>query len=236
MLLGTGLVGGIMRNNGRFTVTEEILAMGGGELFHIADAQARHKNIEFPGHKHANLYDVSRIEPAVRRAMKEAGVQLHLRSRFKDVIAEHGVVKTIIFEEFHGQSDAKIEADIFIDTTGTAGPMGNCSKYGNGCAMCILRCPTFGPRVSLCGKAGITEIMGMKEDVSFGAMSGSCKLHKDSLSEEIQEQLNKKGSRLFLFLQNYKKVSNPWGKKLVSNMPSENLPKTLFYWTPGMQS
>ena len=66
MLLGTGLVGGIMRNNGRYTVTEEMLAMGGGELFRVADAQARHTNIEFPGHKHANLYDVSRIEPAVR--------------------------------------------------------------------------------------------------------------------------------------------------------------------------
>jgi len=30
MLLGTGLVGGIMRNNGRHTAAEELLAMGGG--------------------------------------------------------------------------------------------------------------------------------------------------------------------------------------------------------------
>jgi NADPH-dependent 2,4-dienoyl-CoA reductase/sulfur reductase-like enzyme len=29
MLLGTGLVGGIMRNNGRYTATEEMIAMGG---------------------------------------------------------------------------------------------------------------------------------------------------------------------------------------------------------------
>ncbi|RPJ69404.1 MAG: FAD-dependent oxidoreductase, partial [Desulfobacteraceae bacterium] len=28
MLLGTGLVGGIMRNNGRFTAAEEMIAMG----------------------------------------------------------------------------------------------------------------------------------------------------------------------------------------------------------------
>ena len=28
LLLGTGLVGGIMRNNGRFTATEEAIAMG----------------------------------------------------------------------------------------------------------------------------------------------------------------------------------------------------------------
>jgi len=29
MLLGTGLVGGIMRNNGRYTAAEEMIAMGG---------------------------------------------------------------------------------------------------------------------------------------------------------------------------------------------------------------
>ncbi|MEO8653262.1 MAG: FAD-dependent oxidoreductase, partial [Ramlibacter sp.] len=34
MLLGTGLVGGIFRNNGRFTAAEEMIAMGGGEMFH----------------------------------------------------------------------------------------------------------------------------------------------------------------------------------------------------------
>jgi heterodisulfide reductase subunit A-like polyferredoxin len=33
MLLGTGLVGGIMRNNGRFTATEELIAMGAAEIF-----------------------------------------------------------------------------------------------------------------------------------------------------------------------------------------------------------
>ncbi|MFO7709899.1 MAG: FAD-dependent oxidoreductase, partial [Desulfobacterales bacterium] len=32
MLLGTGLVGGIMRNNGRFTAAEEMIALGGGDL------------------------------------------------------------------------------------------------------------------------------------------------------------------------------------------------------------
>lgn len=32
-LLGTGLVGGIFRNNGRFTAAEEMIAMGGGRSF-----------------------------------------------------------------------------------------------------------------------------------------------------------------------------------------------------------
>ncbi len=57
LILGCGLVGGIMRNNGRFTAAEEMLAMGGGEMFRITDRISIHRNIEFPGHHHASLYD-----------------------------------------------------------------------------------------------------------------------------------------------------------------------------------
>jgi hypothetical protein len=71
--------------------------------------------------------------------------------------------------------------------------MRNCTKYGNGCAMCIYRCPTFGSRVSIAGKAGVAEVMGEKPDGTLGAMSGSCKLHKDSLSPRIREELNSSG-------------------------------------------
>ncbi len=61
-LLGTGLVGGIMRNNGRFTATEEMIQLGGGDLFEVCDQTSRHVNMEFPGHKHASIYDVAHIE------------------------------------------------------------------------------------------------------------------------------------------------------------------------------
>jgi hypothetical protein len=90
-------------------------------------------------------------------------------------------------------NDNVVKGDVFVDATGTSGPMGNCLKYGNGCAMCILRCPTFGPRVSLTALAEIREVLGQKKDSSFGAMSGSCKLNKDSLSPEIREQLDRDG-------------------------------------------
>ena len=73
------------------------------------------------------------------------------------------------------------------------GPMGNCRKYGNGCAMCVLRCPSFGPRVSLSQRAGIEDILGQRANGEPGAFSGSCKLNKDSLSEEIVAELNEKG-------------------------------------------
>lgn len=193
MLLGTGLVGGIMRNNGRFTVTEEMLAMGGGDLFTITDETARHRNIEFPGHKHASLYDVSTIEPAVQQVLLTAGVRVHLQARVKDVVMEDDNIVQIMADVFHSDRVIVATGDAFVDTSGTAGPQGNCLKYGNGCAMCVYRCPTFGPRFSIAVKAGITEMTGIKADGTFGAMSGSCKLQKDSLSPEIREKLNTTG-------------------------------------------
>lgn len=193
MLLGTGLVGGIMRNNGRFTATEEMLAMGCGDLFAVSDKVSRHTNIEFPGHKHASLYDVSLIEPAIRNLLQDAGVKIHTKTRVKGVVAEGGAIKSISSEAYGSDETVVTEGDVFVDTSGTAGPQGNCNKYGNGCAMCIYRCPTFGPRMSIAAKAGIEERIAEKADGSLGAMSGSCKLHKDSLDASIQKQLDSTG-------------------------------------------
>lgn len=193
MLLGTGLVGGIMRNNGRFTATEEMIAMGGGELFEVCDNNSRHKNIEFPGHKHANLYDVANIEPAVRKVLLDAGVNIYFKARVKEIEKNDNSITTVIAEVHHSDEQITIAADAFVDAAGTAGPMGNCMKYGNGCAMCIYRCPSFGPRFSIAARAGVPEILGRKADGTFGAMSGSCKLHKDSLAENIRKELDSKG-------------------------------------------
>ncbi|QDR79828.1 FAD-dependent oxidoreductase [Sporomusa termitida] len=192
MLLGTGLVGGIMRNNGRFTATEECIAMGGGELFQICDAHSRHRNISFPGHNHVSLYDVAAIEPAVRRALQAAGVKLHIKTRINDVVMDGANVVQVAASLLHGEAIAA-DGDAFVDASGTAGPQGNCMKYGNGCVMCIYRCPTFGPRFSIAAKAGVQEIIGEKADGTLGAMSGSCKLHKDSLDPAVREQLDRTG-------------------------------------------
>jgi len=76
LLVGLGNVGGIMRNNGRHTAAEESIALGAGELFDITDNAARHKNVEFPGHEHATLYDVTQVEPMVRRLLEEKGIKV----------------------------------------------------------------------------------------------------------------------------------------------------------------
>ena len=188
LLLGTGLVGGIMRNNGRFTATEEAIAMGANEIFETIDANCRHKNINFPGHEHASLYDIALIEPAIHNMLLNKGIEVKMQARMKDVKMDGQKITAVVLTD--GQ---EITGDVFLDCTGTAGPMGNCGKYGNGCACCVLRCPSFGGRVSLVGQAGIEEKMGKKGDGSIGAMSGSCKLMKESLAPEITEKLNATG-------------------------------------------
>lgn len=188
MLLGTGLAGGIMRNNGRYTAQEELMEMGGRELFDVIDQNIRHRNVRFPGHEHADLYDVGKISGAVYRFLTGLGVHVIRQARIARVEIEQSRIRQILDDKGRGY-----EGEVFVDATGTAGPMNACAKYGNGCAMCILRCPSFGGRISLTALAEVTEIQGRKGDGSVGAMSGSCKLHKESLAPEIVSELNEKG-------------------------------------------
>ncbi|MBA1335751.1 MAG: FAD-dependent oxidoreductase [Firmicutes bacterium] len=188
MLLGTGLVGGIMRNNGRLTAAEELIFMGGGELIKACDRAARHTNVDFPGHKHASLYDITRVLREVERALQAAGVTVEYQTRVSKVSVDNGKilkVKSSDGREFAG--------DVFIDATGSAGPVKSCKARGRGCVMCIIRCPAFGGRVSLCEEAGIEEFAAVQPDGTEGAVSGSCKLLKDSLSRDIVERLDRKG-------------------------------------------
>ena len=199
LLLGLGNVGGIMRNNGRFTAAEENIALGASELFDITDRCSRHVNIDFPGHKHASLYDVMRVEPEVRRLLREKGIEIRMMTRAVDVVTRKKEQwrKTgddeVIIDKILLAGGEYAEGDVFIETTGSTGPMGNCLTYGNGCCMCILRCPAFGPRVSISAKAGSSDIMGKRKDGAFGAFSGSGKLEKQSLSEALRKQLDESG-------------------------------------------
>lgn len=188
MLLGLGNVGGVFRNNGRYTAAEECILLGGRELFEIMDNQARHTNINFPGHKHASIYDVNFIESSVRRELEELGINIIFENRAVNINKKEKVIKYVILE-----NGKKLYGDCFIDATGSTGPMINCVKNGNGCVMCILRCPTFKGRVSITSKCGVKEINGRRDDGSYGSFSGSIKLSKETLSLEIQNKLNSEG-------------------------------------------
>lgn len=229
LLLGAGNAGGIMRNNGRFTAAEENIALGAGEMFQITDRYAVHRNVDFPGHEHASFYDITKVEPAVRRLLADRGVEVRLCCRGIDVKwepsgdghesgrtaekvpSEGGTRAEEIRKKVEGcrritavktitsgpvSSDGQgcwEEADVFVEATGSSGPMGNCMRYGNGCAMCVQRCPAFGPRVSLTARAGAADLAACRESGRPGALSGSCKLEKKSLSRKIQKKLSRDG-------------------------------------------
>jgi hypothetical protein len=88
---------------------------------------------------------------------------------------------------------AAVYADAFVDATGTAGPPALCRRWGNGCVMCVMRCPTFGPRVSVAARAGIEEFALAGEDGRRGAMSGSCKLERETVAPEVTRALGRGG-------------------------------------------
>ena len=182
LLLGLGNVGGIMRNNGRYSATEEAIALGARELFEITDKYATHSNIDFPGHSHATIYNVTKIEKPVRDKVREMGIDIRFFSRVVDVKLNDDKLVAVILED-----GEVIYGDAFVETTGSTGPMGNCTAYGNGCAMCVLRCPSFGGRVSITSKCGLEDMVGKRKNGDYGAFSGSMKLLKESLSEEIQK-------------------------------------------------
>ena len=188
LLLGAGNVGGIFRNNGRFTATEEMKALGAGDLFEIMDDCALHEDIAFPGHAHASLYDVGAIEPQVRGFAEELGIEVMTETHVMDVRAQEGIVEAVVLND-----GTTIRGDAFVDATGSSGPMGNCLRYGNGCSMCIQRCPTFGPRVSLTAGCGIKDLVGRREDGTPGVFSGACKISMDTLSADVRKELENTG-------------------------------------------
>ncbi|MCK7510314.1 MAG: FAD-dependent oxidoreductase [Desulfobacterales bacterium] len=190
MLLGTGLVGGIMRNNGRHTAAEEMIAMGGGDLFELADRNTLHRR--------SNSRAIGTPTSTAWRAWSP-WCAASCSPRGVDPLPgpHHGCRDG---RRPHpggpgpkqGEEPLRYEGDVFIDATGTAGGPANCNKYGNGCAMCVLRCHSFGGRVSVTAKAGVKEMIGRKGD-QVGAMSGSCKLLKESLDPQIVADLDQNG-------------------------------------------
>lgn len=188
LLLGLGNVGGIMRNNGRYTAAEELINLGAGDLIHITDNNATHKNIHFPSHEHAWPYNVNNIEPEVKKHLINLGIDINTLSKVVKIKKLENKILSIKLENGNF-----IDGDVFIDATGSTGGMNNCYKYGNGCVMCILRCPTFGGRVSISALAGAKDIVSEREDGSFGAFSGSCEISRESISKDLLDKLDKDG-------------------------------------------
>jgi hypothetical protein len=207
MLTGIGLVAGIMRNNGRFTAAEEMIAMGGGEMVEVTDSVRLHDFDIPPVWKNARSYDVLRVEEATEKALNKVGAKFRLQARAKEVRMDGDAIKSVILD-----SGEEIRGDVFVDTTGTAGGMANCRKYGYGCVCCLLRCPAFGDRVGIAGKAGVKEFKSRRGVDEYGAVSAAFHMAKESLDKGLIQELEAKGV-----------VVIPLPKHLVNYAKSENL-------------
>ncbi|MBQ8732477.1 MAG: FAD-dependent oxidoreductase [Oscillospiraceae bacterium] len=191
LLLGTGLAGGIIRNHYRKDGLELCAQMGAGELLECCDRTAVIRDKSFPGHPNATFFHPASCEKEVRSLLERAGVRILWQTRADGAKKEQtpgGIRLTAILTK-----EETFSADGWIDATGTAGPPTLCSKYGNGCVCCVLRCPAFGGRVSLCSLAGIKERPCLRDDGTAGAFSGSLKIAASSISPELRERLEEEG-------------------------------------------
>jgi hypothetical protein len=190
MVGGVGLLAGLLLANGSLTGALEAHALGGGELFQACESVTIHRidYLERFDLSHATIFDVLRIEKAIREVLDQAGIKLKLRARVKDVRMKANRIWELILDD-----GTPIRADAFVDATGATGGVAECSRYGAGCVMCVLRCPSFGGRVSISAKAGAKDVKAVRADGSAGTLNRSINLVKGSLAPSLRANLNKSG-------------------------------------------
>ena len=185
---GLGLAGGSNRMSGQYTAHEEAIALGAGDIVKLLDAETIFANMELPGQRHVNMYNCQTIAKKLDGAIRDLGIDIRYRTRINKIRQSNGTIESVTSEK-----GEEFEADAFVDTTGTFGPQALCIKYGNGCSTCLMRCPTFGGRVSIAEKAGVKEWLGVMPDGTVGTQCAAFTLLKESLSPEVQEVLDQNG-------------------------------------------
>ncbi len=190
MLAGLGLLTGVMGGEGGIIASEEAKAMGAGDIWQACESVVTHEidSIEKLGRKKIKIFSVIGLEGAVRKALESLGVKVRVRSRVKDVKMKADSITHLILDD-----KTNLEGDSFVDATGGIGTMAECSKYGFGCVMCVMRCPTFGGRVSISAKAGVEDYICQRGDGTPGALSSAFMLEKNSLTPQIVSELDKNG-------------------------------------------
>jgi len=226
------VVGGWARLTGRldhkyFPVREELGLMGGDDIFRVLDSCILHENVFIPWPEPSgstkNIFHTVKAESELRKYLEGIGIDVRLQSRARDIERYDSDITAVILDD-----GTKIPGDVFIDATGGAGPQANCQKYGNGCAMCFMRCPAFGGRVSIAGKAGVKELKGKRRDGSIGAINGAFALLKESLATELREQLERKGTVWIpvphqFVNDSYKRTESVTASGLVGKVYAENV-------------
>jgi hypothetical protein len=207
-LLGVGLHSGIFYNDGRMAGDEELKAMGGGYILSVIEtppvlthprSDMTWAAVDDLAHRqHAtSIFHCMKGETAIKRYLQEMGVQIILGNRAVDVEvgraqeARGDRLLTVVLEK--GQ---RLEADAFVDTTGGAGGVQICKEYGYGCVECMLRCNSFGDRVSIATKAGAPEVRKIRDSKhggGFGGLSSACSFYDGSIAPELLENVKREG-------------------------------------------
>lgn len=182
-LLGVGRHGGCHAYNGRYTIMLEAKAMGCTEIFDAVESAKKYR-VDLPHQKYGYLYENFRAESAIRLKMEEMGIDILFERTAEDVVMKGDTIAAVRLN--NGET---LEADAFVDATGGAGPEKNCIKYGRGCVLCTLKCPQYGPRVSLTNLTGVKEEMAKRGDGQFGGMSNACTVARESVDPEIIKQI-----------------------------------------------
>ena len=92
---------------------------------------ATHKNMDFPGHKHATLYNIYKIEPAVKKLLLSRGIKLLMAD--PAVKTEYEATRS---SPLLPKSGLRLTADAFVDVSGSSAMPLNCNKHGNA-APCV---------------------------------------------------------------------------------------------------
>ncbi len=202
-LMGIGKMAGSMDVGARYMCHTEILAMGEHELNDVLDSIAldnmdKYRLSHFPWHAHPSawpmvehswIYDVLRVDPAMRKFLKEKGIEVLYRHRVVDIEKDGDKIVRLKVEVDRHETKY-IDGDIFIDACGNAGGQNFCVPYVGGCVMCpFMQCTTFGNRVDISGKAGGTTISMHQEDGTPGVLYNGIYIYKESLSPELRAQL-----------------------------------------------
>ncbi|MDO7203045.1 FAD-dependent oxidoreductase [Paraclostridium bifermentans] len=76
LLLGLGNVGGNNEKQWKIYCNGRSYSLGASELFELTDKYSTHKDMDFPGHKHSTIYNVTEIEKPVREKILSMGIEV----------------------------------------------------------------------------------------------------------------------------------------------------------------
>ncbi|MFQ6011599.1 MAG: FAD-dependent oxidoreductase, partial [Nitrososphaerales archaeon] len=203
--------------NGGLEALEEAKALGGGDLFEVLESIIIHRT-GIPGEGRCVVYNCGVVEPRIREFLSNLGVKILLETRIVGAKSTKGSVTSVELED-----GTDLEGDGFVDSSGGAGGIELCTKYGKGCIMCIYKCPAFGDRISISTKLGGIEKIRRRPSGKPGAVGAAISLHKTSLAPDLRMRLEREGTVLIPLPQDIIEVNLQKLKEQASGRTEEQM-------------